>query len=79
MFAIPRRYSHFVYGVIQSGMTSLVATGMASYLSAASGHFFWNWFSSWLFSWIAMAPVVLVAAPTIRSLSLALTREKSTS
>jgi hypothetical protein len=75
MFAIPRRYSHFVFGVIQSGLTSLIATGIASLSAIATGHFLWNWLASWLLSWIAMTPVVLLAAPAIRSLSLALTRD----
>jgi hypothetical protein len=30
---------------------------------------------SWLISWGAMLPVVVLAAPAIRSLSLSLTRE----
>jgi Protein of unknown function (DUF2798) len=76
MFAIPRRYSHFVFGVIQSGMTSFVAAGIASLPSVATGQFLWNWLASWLISWGALSPVVLLAAPAIRSLSLALTRDE---
>jgi hypothetical protein len=76
MFAIPRRYSHFVFGVIQSGLTSLIAAGIASVPSLGTGHFLWHWLLSWLVSWVAMAPIVLLAAPAIRSLSLALTREE---
>jgi hypothetical protein len=30
MLAIPRRYSHFIFGVIQSGLTSFIAAGTAS-------------------------------------------------
>jgi len=77
MFAIPRRYSHFVFGVIQSGLTSLIAAGIASYSAVVTGHFLWNWMMSWLVSWVAMAPVVLLAAPAIRSLALALTRDEA--
>ena len=76
MFAIPRRYSHFVFGVIQSGLTSLIAAGIASFPSLATGQFLWNWLVSWLIAWCAMAPLVLLAAPAIRSLSLALTRDE---
>jgi hypothetical protein len=79
MFAIPRRYSHFVFGVIQSGLTCFIAAGIASIPSIATGHFLWNWFASWLISWAAMSPVVLLAAPAIRSVSLALTRDKPAS
>jgi hypothetical protein len=31
MFRIPRRFAHFVYGVIQSGVTTAIATGVASF------------------------------------------------
>ena len=30
MLGIPRRYSHFVFGVIQSGLTSAIAAAIAS-------------------------------------------------
>lgn len=73
---IPRRYSHFVYGVIQSGLTCLIAAGIASYPSLATGTFFRNWAVSWLIAWIGMLPVVLLAAPLIRAASLWLTREE---
>ncbi|MCF2524319.1 DUF2798 domain-containing protein [Bradyrhizobium sp. G127] len=66
---IPRRFSHFVFGVLQSGLTCLIAAGIASYPSIT------HWLMSWLISWGAMLPVVVLAAPAIRSLSLSLTRE----
>ena len=77
MFAIPRRYSHFVFGVLQSGLTCFIAAGIASLPSLAAGHFLWHWLASWLVSWVAMLPVVLLAAPAIRSLALALTRDEA--
>ncbi|MCP4616024.1 MAG: DUF2798 domain-containing protein [Bradyrhizobium sp.] len=76
MFAIPRRYSHFVFGVLQSGLTCFIAAGIASVPTLAAGHFLWNWLTSWLVAWVAMLPVVLLAAPAIRFLALALTREE---
>lgn len=75
MFDIPRRYSHFVFGIIQSGLTSFVAAGIASHQAMAGDQFLWNWFVSWLISWLAMSPVVLLAAPAIRAVSIALTRD----
>jgi hypothetical protein len=30
MIAIPRRYSHFIFAVIQAGLTCLIAAGIAS-------------------------------------------------
>ncbi len=75
MLGIPRRYSHFVFGVIQSGLTSLIAAGIASYPSATILGFATHWLVSWLVAWAAMLPIVLFAAPKIRAASVALTRE----
>ena len=76
MLAIPRRYSHFVFGVIQSGLTCAIAAAIASFPFIETGGFIKNWLLSWLISWMAMLPLVLVAAPAIRSLSIRLTREE---
>jgi hypothetical protein len=75
MLGIPRRYSHFVFAVIQSGMTCLVEAAIASFPMLATGHYIRNWLFSWLISWITILPVVLLGAPIIRSISLRLTRE----
>jgi len=74
MFGIPRRYSHFIFGVIQAGLTSLIAAGIASFPSPNPVQFFSHWLSSWLVAWIAILPVVVLAAPAIRAISVALTR-----
>ena len=37
MLGIPRRFSHFVYGVIQSGLTCAIAAGIASFPFIADG------------------------------------------
>jgi hypothetical protein len=50
MFAMPRRYSYFIFGVIQSGLTSFIAAGIASLSAIATGSFLWNWLASWLVS-----------------------------
>lgn len=73
---IPRRHSHFVFGVIQSGLTTLIASAIASIPLLQSGQFLWNWLAAWLISWVMMLPVVLFAAPAIRSLTLALTHDE---
>ena len=74
MLGIPRRYSHFVFGTIQAGLTSLIAAGIASEPFLGS-HFLSHWLLSWFISWAAMIPFVLFAAPTIRALSILLTNE----
>lgn len=76
MLGIPRRYSHFVYGFIQSGLTCAIAAAIASFPFMASGTFVAHWLQSWLFSWLLMLPVVLFAAPAIRRLTHAVTSEE---
>lgn len=75
MFRIPRRYSHFVFGVIQSGLTAAIAAAIASLPLMAQGSFFLHWLQSWLMAWVAMLPVVVLAAPLIRRLTDALTED----
>ena len=72
---IPRRHGHFVFGVIQSGLTCLIAAGIASYPEADMAGFVAHWLLSWLISWLTMLPVVLIAAPAIRSFVDRLTHE----
>ena len=72
---IPRRHGHFVFGVIQSGLTCLVAAGIASYPDTSTGRFIEHWLASWLISWLTMLPVVLLAAPVIRTVVHSLTHD----
>jgi hypothetical protein len=75
MLRIPRRFSHFVFGVIQSGLTCAIAAAIASFPFLAGGTFITHWLQSWFVAWILMLPVVLFAAPAIRRLTYILTRE----
>lgn len=75
MLNIPRRYSHFVFGAIQSGLTSLVAAGIASAPFLQDGIFLRQWLGSWIVSWGMMLPIVLLAAPRIQHLAHLLTRD----
>jgi Protein of unknown function (DUF2798) len=72
---VPRRYSHFLFGVIQAALTSLTAAGIASFPAPTLVGFINHWLLSGLVAWIAMVPVVVLAAPAIRALSVVLTRE----
>ena len=72
---IPRRHGHFVFGVIQSGLTCLVAAGIASYPESTVARFLGHWLIAWAISWLTMLPIVLLAAPSIRALVNHLTRE----
>ncbi len=75
MLGIPRRFGHFVFGVIQSGLTCAIAAAIASYSFIASDLFMEHWIRSWLLSWLMMLPVVVLVAPAIRSLTNMLTRD----
>ena len=63
MLGIPRRYAHFVFGAIQSGLTSLIAAAIASYPFLATGGFLEHRLVSWLIAWATMLPIVVLAAP----------------
>jgi FtsH-binding integral membrane protein len=76
MLRISRRYSHFVYGVIQSGLTCAIAAGVANVPFLEQGAFLSHWLRSGLMAWALMLPVVLFAAPGIRKLTHLLTREE---
>jgi hypothetical protein len=73
MLGIPRRYSHFIFAVIQSGLTCLIAAGITSLPMVTMSQFIAHWMLSWVISWVMMLPVVVLAAPLIRSVSLHLT------
>jgi len=75
MLGIPRRFSHFVFGFVQSGLTCAVAAAIAGVPFLAAGTFVTHWLQSWIIAWITMTPIVLFAAPAIRSLTHILTRE----
>jgi len=75
MIRIARKHSHFVFGVLQAGLTSLIAAGIASFPSPTIVQFLGHWMWSWLVAWAIMLPVVALAAPLIRTASIALTRE----
>jgi len=78
MLGIPRRHSHFIFAVIQAGLTCLIAAGIASLPMLTMGQFLAHWLLSWIIAWATMLPVVLLAAPLIRAVSVALTREERT-
>lgn len=70
----PRQYGPLIYGVIQSGITTAVASGIATF--SALGFNAWAmkaWGLAWIFAWITMLPVVVVVAPMIQRLVMALT------
>lgn len=73
MLRIPRRYGHFVFAVIQSGMTTAIAAAIASVPFLDESAFMVHWLGAWLIAWAVLIPIVLLAAPVIRRLVHALT------
>jgi hypothetical protein len=69
MLGIPRRLSHFVYGIIQWGLTCAIAAAIARFSFADEGTFIMHWFRSWGLAWLTMLPMVVFAAPLIRKLT----------
>ena len=71
---LSREYAPYIFGVIQSGLTTAIATGIAT-LGALGLNMMalGAWLLTWLISWIAMLPVVIFAAPLIQRVVLKLT------
>lgn len=74
MLPIPRRHAHFVFGVLQSGLTTCVATLIASLPLFGKGGFLANWLISWGEAWALLLPIVIFFAPVLRRLAEMLTR-----
>ena len=75
MLGIPRRHAHYVFGVLQSGLTSAIASAVANLPTQGLASFARHWLPSWLLAWSLMLPIVFFAAPLIRRVSLALTQD----
>jgi hypothetical protein len=76
MLKIPRRFNHFVFGVIQSGLTRAVATAIARLSFPIEGSAISSWLASWLLSWATMLPIVFLAATLIRKVANLLTYQQ---
>jgi hypothetical protein len=56
-----------LFGLILSGLMSLVVSGIATFRSAGPVEgFFALWLGAWLLSWLIAFPTVLVVAPLAR-------------
>ena len=73
-FKLSKRNGPFIFGVIQSGLTSAVAAAIA-HSSEPPNTFLDDWLRSWLLSWVAVLPIVLLAAPVIRKIVVSITRD----
>jgi hypothetical protein len=73
---IPARFAPVLFGLILSGLTSCVVSGIATFraLGLHDG-FLGDWAGSWAVSWAIAFPTVLVVAPITRRIVAALTRK----
>lgn len=64
---IPRRFGPALFGLILSGLMSLVVAGISTF--RATGlvpGYMAMWTQAWLTAWVFAFPIVLVAAPIVR-------------
>ncbi len=75
MIRISEKRAPLIFGIIQAGLTSLVASGVGIYrLGGLASDFTATWLGTWLTAWAMMLPVVIFAAPHIQRIVVALIR-----
>lgn len=73
---IPKQYGPFIYGIIQSGITTGVASSIATFSALGiSGKALIAWCIAWIVAWATMIPIVIAVAPFIQRAVLALTKQ----
>ena len=66
---IPAKFAPVLFGLILSGLMSLVVSGIATWRAMGLvPSFMGTWFFSWLTAWVVAFPVLLVVAPLTRRL-----------
>lgn len=64
---IPARYSPILFGLILSGLMTLMVSFIATIrVLGLADDLFGVWMSSWMYSWAAAFPAVLIVAPITR-------------
>lgn len=63
----PQKFAPALFGLILSGLMSLLVSGISTYRAVGPGHGFAGlWADAWLMAWLIAFPVVLVVAPLAR-------------
>lgn len=63
----PAKFAPALFGLILSGLMSLLVAGISSWRAVGPGDGFAGvWISAWLTAWLVAFPVVLVVAPLAR-------------
>lgn len=64
---IPRKFTPVLFGLMLSGLMSLLVSGISTFrISGLGSNFCALWFGAWLTAWLVAFPVVLVVAPVAR-------------
>lgn len=72
---IPKQYGPFIYGIIQSGITTGVASSIATFGALGlNAHAVAAWGVAWAIAWASMIPIVVAVSPLIQRAVLALTK-----
>ena len=72
---IPARFAPVLFGLILSGLMSLLVSGIATWRAVGlPADFVALWLSAWLNAWAVAFPAVLVVAPITRRLVARLVR-----
>jgi Na+/H+ antiporter NhaD/arsenite permease-like protein len=66
---VPRKYAPVLFGLLLSGLMSLLVSGIATLRATGPvANFAGLWTSAWLTAWMVAFPVVLVVAPFARQM-----------
>ena len=67
---LPAFFEPIVFGLLLTGLMSLVVSGIATWNALGFvAEFTMQWLESWLFAWVVAFPCVLVIAPFVRRLT----------
>ena len=73
---IPPRFAPIVFGLILSGLMSLIVSGIATFRAVGLPFDFGlQWMGAWAASWMVAFPTVLVVAPLTRRMVGRLVRQ----
>lgn len=72
---LPARYASVLFGIILSGLMSLLLSAISTLHAIRAGADFLHvWVSAWLTAWVVAFPVVLLVAPVTRRIVQRLVR-----
>jgi hypothetical protein len=72
----PKSFAPALFGLILSGLMSLLVSGIAAYRAGGvTPGFIGIWAAAWITAWLVAFPVVLVVAPLTRRVVGALVTE----